>query len=245
MGFAAKGLIYLTVGYIALRIAFGEDPGEEADNGGALQIIAQGTGGMLLLWAIAVGLAGLTLWQALVAVVRSGTAAQRAGAAARAVTCAVLTTAIATFLLGRGAPESQDGQSKELTAQLMELPFGRWIVGIIGAVVVAVGVHQVWKALTRRFTHELALGGTRRPTRRAVVMTGTLGITTHGLVLGMAGVFFVQAALAFDEERAEGLDGTLRAFSETAAGPYALVAVAVGVVLYGAYCFCQARWQRT
>ncbi|PDP85598.1 hypothetical protein CQJ94_21560 [Glycomyces fuscus] len=243
MGFAAKGLIYLLVGYLALRIAFGGG-GQEADNSGAIQLIAQNTGGMLVLWAAAAGLAGLTVWQAVIAAVSLGKASTRVAAAARAITYAVLASSIAGFLLGRGSPQSQDSQSEALTAQLMALPLGRFVVGAVGLGVIAVGLYQIWKAATRRFTRELALGALPRQRRTAVVTVGVLGIATHGLVLAAVGVFFLQAAITFDKDQAKGLDGTLRAFSETPAGPWALVAVAAGVALYGAYCFCQARWQR-
>ncbi|MDT0330310.1 DUF1206 domain-containing protein [Nocardiopsis lambiniae] len=244
IGYAARGLIYLIIGYIALRIAFGDSGGEEADNSGALQIIAQGEVGTILLWVVAVGLAALTLWQVLLALLVKGDAKKRLAGAVRAATCAALTFAIVTFLLGRGAPESQDSQAESLTAQLMSLPFGRWLIALIGLTLIGVGCYQIWKGATRRFTRDLTFDGASRTVRTAVVWIGTAGIITHGLVLGTAGVFFVQAAWTFDEDEAQGLDGTLRSFSETPVGPYALVAVAVGVVLYGVYCFCQARWQR-
>ncbi|MFL1376435.1 DUF1206 domain-containing protein [Nocardiopsis protaetiae] len=244
VGYAAKGLLYLTIGYLALLIAFGESAGREADNSGALQTIAQGQAGMVLLWLIAVGLGALTVWQALLALLVKSDAGKRIGSAVQAVTCAVLASAVVTFLLGQGAPDSQDGQAQSLTAQLMSLPFGRWIMALIGLAVIGVGGYQVWRGVTRRFTRELTFDGASGATRTAVVWIGTAGVTTHGLVLGTAGVFFVQAAWAFDKDEAQGLDGVLRSFAETPAGPYALVAVAVGVVLYGAYCFCQARWQR-
>ncbi|WP_223838823.1 DUF1206 domain-containing protein [Nocardiopsis deserti] len=244
VGFAATGLLYLIIGYLALRIAFGDSGGQEASNSGALQLVAQNTGGMLLLWVAAAGLVGLTVWQAVYAAVGLEKATKRIASAARAVVYAVLASSIAGFLLGQGSPQSQDSQSEALTAQVMALPFGRFAVGAVGCGVIAVGLHQIWKAVTRRFTQELALGALTPRRRRAVVTVGVLGIGTQGLVLAAVGVFFLQAAIAFDKDQAVGLDGALRAFSQTPAGPWALVAVALGVAVYGAYCFCQARWQR-
>ncbi|CAL9471102.1 hypothetical protein SUDANB121_02852 [Nocardiopsis dassonvillei] len=244
VGYAAKGLIYLTIGYLALRIAFGDSNGQKADNSGALQTIAQGGAGLAVLWFIAVGLGALTLWQALLALLVGVDARKRAGNAAQAVVCAVLTSAVLAFLLGPGGGQSQDGQAESLTARLMSLPFGRWTIVLVGLAVIGVGCYQVWRGATRRFTRGLVFDGAHRGTRTAVVWIGTLGIITQGLVLGAAGGFFVRAAWTFDKDQAAGLDGVLRSFSETPAGPYALVAVAVGVALYGAYCLCQARWQR-
>ncbi|MFD3686137.1 DUF1206 domain-containing protein [Nocardiopsis sp. NPDC058631] len=244
VGFAAKGLLYLIIGYIAFQIAFGESGGEEADNSGALQLVAQNTGGTLVLWVAAAGLAGLALWQGIHAAVGPDKATRRVSAASNAVLCAVLAVTITAFLTGGGAPQSQDSQSESMTAQLMSLPFGRFVVGAVGCGMIAVGIYQLWKALTRRFSRDLALGGLSRRGRLAVLTVGVLGYATHGLVLGAAGVFILQAAITFDKDKAQGLDGTLRAFADTPAGPPALVAVAAGVALYGAYCFCLARWSR-
>ncbi|CAM5672890.1 hypothetical protein SRIMM317S_02136 [Streptomyces rimosus subsp. rimosus] len=52
------------------------------------------------------------------------------------------------------------------------------------------------------------------------------------------------AALTFDPHRAKGLDATLRSFTQTPAGPWLLVAVAVGLVLFGGFSFASARWRR-
>ncbi|MEE2039711.1 DUF1206 domain-containing protein [Nocardiopsis sp. CT-R113] len=244
VGFAAKGLLYLIIGYIAFEIAFGESGGEEADNSGALQVVAENTGGTPLLWVAAAGLAGLALWQGIHAAVGPDKATRRVAAASNAVLCAVLAVTITAFLTGGGAPESQDSQSEGMTAQLMSLPFGRFVVGAAGCGMIAVGIYQLWKAVARRFSRDLALGGLSRGGRLTVLTVGVLGYATHGLVLGAAGVFILQAAITFDKDRAQGLDGTLRAFADTPAGPPALVAVAAGVALYGAYCFCLARWSR-
>jgi hypothetical protein len=40
------------------------------------------------------------------------------------------------------------------------------------------------------------------------------------------------------------MDDTLRSFDRTAAGPWLLVAVAAGLVLYGCFSFASARWRR-
>lgn len=243
-GFAAKGLIYLTIGYLALRIAFGDSNGQEADNSGALQTIAQGGVGMAVLWFVAVALGALALWQALLALIMKHDLRMRAGNAVQAVVCAVLAFTVLTFLVGPGGRRSQEGQAEEITARLMSLPFGRWVIALVGLVIIGVGCQRVWVGVTRGFARGLVFDGASRATRTAVMWIGTLGITTQGLVLGAAGVFFVRAAWTFDKDEAHGLDGVLRSFSETPAGPYALVAVAAGVALYGAFCFCQARWQR-
>jgi len=50
--------------------------------------------------------------------------------------------------------------------------------------------------------------------------------------------------LAARKKMAEILDATLRAFTKTPAGPWLLVLVALGLVIFGSYSLAEARWRR-
>jgi uncharacterized protein DUF1206 len=63
------------------------------------------------------------------------------------------------------------------------------------------------------------------------------------VVFGVAGVFLVIAAVTFDPKKAQGLDGSLRKIATTPLGPWLLVAVALGLVIFGVYSCCEARWR--
>ena len=73
---------------------------------------------------------------------------------------------------------------------------------------------------------------------------GVVGNVARGLVFGMIGVFLVDAAVKYDASKAKGVDATLRSFAHTGLGPWLLVAVAVGFVLFGTYSLFEARWHR-
>ncbi len=62
-GLIAYGVVHLLIGWIALRLAWGERQ-EEADQSGALQALAQQPFGPVLLWCVAVCLVALAAWQA-------------------------------------------------------------------------------------------------------------------------------------------------------------------------------------
>jgi hypothetical protein len=80
--------------------------------------------------------------------------------------------------------------------------------------------------------------------RRAVTTVGVIGKSTRALVYAAAGGFIAYAAITFDADKAKGVDGTLRQFSHTEAGPWLLVLVAFGLIVFGVYSFCEARWRR-
>src|SRR5579863_3795453 len=62
LGLAARASIYLLVGALALAVALGRS-NAETDQRGAMQDLNRHAAGHLLLWVIAVGLAGYALWR--------------------------------------------------------------------------------------------------------------------------------------------------------------------------------------
>ena len=68
VGLVAYGVVHILIGWMALQIAgaglgAGGDSGDEASQRGALAEIAEQPFGAVLLWAIAIGLFAMTLWQ--------------------------------------------------------------------------------------------------------------------------------------------------------------------------------------
>ncbi|HUP33052.1 MAG TPA: DUF1206 domain-containing protein, partial [Gaiellaceae bacterium] len=83
-GLAAKGVIYLVVGLIAIKIPLGLG-GQPADREGALQSVARQPLGRVLLLVLAAGLAGYAVWRLAQAVLdRDGEGNGAAGLARRA-----------------------------------------------------------------------------------------------------------------------------------------------------------------
>lgn len=58
-----------------------------------------------------------------------------------------------------------------------------------------------------------------------------------------AGQWLVGAAVRYDPAQTRGLDDTLRSFTRTGAGPWLLVAVALGLMLFGMFSWSTARWR--
>ncbi|WP_395576382.1 DUF1206 domain-containing protein [Streptomyces sp. BK79] len=247
-GFTARGVIYLLVGILALQIAFGTGK-READRGGALAELADQPFGAVLLWALGVGLAGMALWrlsEALFGVTgKDGhTAKKRLPAAARCLFYAFVAYSVLAFAAGSSGGGSSDQQSRDATSKVMEMPAGRWLVGVAGAAIVVAGVVIGVQALRRKYHKKLKLGALSPRARRLVDVTGVGGGVARGLVFAAAGAFAVRAAVDYRPDQAKGLDDTLRSFAETPLGPWLLVCVAAGLVLFGVFSFALARWRR-
>ncbi|MER5432551.1 DUF1206 domain-containing protein [Streptomyces sp. NPDC002588] len=248
-GFVARGVIYLLVGVLALQIAFGER-GREADRRGALGEIAEKPFGALLLWVLGAALAGMALWRlseaAFGAAGPDGRGARkRLLSLARCVFYSFVAYSVLALAAGSGdGGGSSDKQSKDVTARLLDVTGGQWIVGAAGAGIVVVGVWIGGRAVTRAYHEKLRLGEMSPRTRRLVDITGVGGGAARGLVFAAAGGFAVRAAVDYRPDRAKGLDDTLRSFAHTPAGPGLLACVAAGLVLFGLFSFAMARWRK-
>jgi hypothetical protein len=242
VGFVAKGLLYVLMGVVALRIAFGNTD-EQADKSGALHLMSGQPLGMVLLWIMAIGLAALAIWQAGTAIFDHGKWTDRAGAAGRAVVYGVAVASIlGLVLLGRNA-SSSDSQSKDASATLFELPGGPVLVGIAAAVLLILGGVWIYQCWNQKFMEGMLVGNLKL--RAVVAKVGSAGFLARGVIAILAGILIGKAAIEYDPKEAVGIDGALRSLAQAPFGPWLLAIVALGLLLFALFCAAQARWQRT
>jgi hypothetical protein len=246
LGLASRAAIYLLLGFLALMLAFGDKSGE-TDQRGALQQLSRQTGGFVVLLIIAIGLVGYALWrfsEAAFGVAGEGKkAGPRLKSLVRGLVYAFLAVSAFTILV-QGRDGSQAKQQQSYTARIMHHTAGRWLIGVIGLVIVIVGGVLVYEGLTRKFEKYFKLGEMSAGARKATEFLGVVGTTARGLVFGVAGALVVVAAVQFDPSKARGIDSALRALRDTPIGPWLLVVVAIGVVMFGLFGLCEARWRR-
>jgi uncharacterized protein DUF1206 len=250
LGFAARATIYLLIGWFALLLAFGKRP-PEADQRGAMQEIAHHTGGFVLLFILAVGLAGYALWrwtEAAFGVVGEGADARKAGPRLKSFArgCIYAFFAINAFdLLAHSGSKSQAGQQQLLVTRVMEHPAGRFAVGVAGGIVVIIGLALVVEGVRRKFKKYFKLDEMPAASRRTVWILGTVGTTARGLVFALVGVFLVKAAVTYNARQARGLDGALRTLAESHYGKLWVGLAGLGLIAFGLYGYCEALWRRT
>ena len=252
VGLIAYGVVHLLVAWLALQLAWGGSTGgESADQSGALQTLAETPLGRPLLWVLAVGLIALAAWQA-AEVLRwrhgwsaSGTARSQAlertgKAVVKTIVYAALAVLAIRFATGGGQGSSQ--QQQQTTAGVFGWPGGRWLVGVAGLVLVGVGAYHVYKGLTKRFLREIDTTDCSRSALRLVTRLGQVGFPGKGIALGVVGGLFTYAAITFDPEKAQGLDGALHTILDLPWGQILLTLVAVGIAAFGAFCIVRARY---
>ncbi len=247
-GLAARGVIYGLIGIIAVQIALGTTH-QQADRSGAVRLVAATPFGSVILWLLVAGFAGLTLWRLSEAIWgASGPAGRKTSKRltnlAKAVIYGFVAYGILKYALGLGAPASTDKQSEDLTATAFKYPGGRVLVAIIGVIIVAIGVNLAYQAYRAKFMREMRMGTASPATRKIVTRLGEAGGVARGSVFAVVGIFLIVAAVEAKPGQAKGIDSALKALAGTPLGPWLLGLVAVGLVAFGIYSCCEARWRQ-
>jgi len=246
-GLVGYGVLHVAVAWLALQIATGR-PAAEGDQSGAFRILAAQPLGRILVWAIAVGLLAMTVWQLLEAAVghldergKRRTVERVVSLGRTAIYAALAWTA---YRVVTGAPTSNARQQQHATAGLLGRPGGQWLVGLAGVLVTVVGLIIVWYGLTKEFERRLRTAEMNDRVRRAALLTGQVGYAIKGAAYGIVGVLLVVAAATYAPGRSTGLDGALRTLAAQPFGVLLLLVVALGFAVFGVYCFFQSRYRK-
>ena len=247
VGYVAKGIIYITIGSLALREALGMG-GETTDPSGAMQIIGSQPFGGIMLALLAVGLAGYALWKLVQGITdpdNKGSDAhgilRRVGYLGSGLIHGALAYTAAQSILG-----AEDSSEDAMTASAMAFggPFGRILVGLVGLIVVGVGLYQLYAAYKAKFLEDLRLEQMGEVQTRWVTHAGRLGTAARALSIGVAGAFVILAAYQSDPKETRGLGEALETLQHQPLGSYMLGAVAAGLLIYGLFMFAVAFYRR-
>ena len=252
-GLVAKGVSFGLVGVLAIQLAAGGG-GKATSRQGALQSLAQHGFGKVVLALLAIGFAGYAIWRFVQAVAEreddegeaKGKAkkwGKRAGYVGRGLIYAGLTFTTVKILVGSGGQQSQNAKAHQTTATVLGWPGGRWLVGIAGLVLVAVGLWNLYRGLARKFEDKWRTGEMREVERKWGGRAGVVGHVARFVVFGLIGVFVTKAAIDYNPKEAIGLDGALQKLAHASYGPYLLGVTALGLVCYGIYCLVDARYR--
>jgi hypothetical protein len=244
-GLTARGVIYLLIGWVAMLVALGHSS-QEADQQGALQLLAGKPYGLISLWLLGIGFAAYALWR--LSEAAFGVAGEKDGAGPRLISLAraVIYAGFAylTFTIISGTQHSQSRQQQDVTATVMRHTEGRWLVGIVGLIVVIIGLVLVSQGARRTFTKYLRTSQMSPRTRRVVEVLGMIGTIARGLVFALAGVLVIDAAVTHKASESGGIDKALLTLRNQPFGEFLMILAALGLAVFGIYGLCEARWRK-
>jgi Domain of Unknown Function (DUF1206) len=239
-GLVAYAVVYLMIAWLAIQLAFGDRQGSPSSTG-ALRELAHQPLGEVLVWAVALGLFLLAIWQAAEAILGDDKPGKRLAAGGKALVFAAIGVSAVRVALGSGS--SSKGE-ETWTAQVMDLPAGQVLVGVVGLAIIGFGLFELYRAWTDKFAEELAQEGRRGTTGTAYLWFGKLGCAARGVAFVIVGGLFGYAAITHDAKKSGGLDQALYKVLDQPFGPVLLCAIGVGLACFGLFTLARARHLR-
>jgi len=243
LGYAAKGLVYLLVGGIAMRASAARGSEDAGGPTQALATLADGSTGRMVLAVVAFGLMAHVLWRVVQAALDpeqpEGGAKRGAMRAFYALSAIVYgSLALTAWQLSRG-DHGGSGESHEIwVAKLLQQPFGAYLVMAVGIGIMAYGLHQLLKAAKGDVNRHMQAPDAN--TSQGLRMVGRIGTAARGLVMLPIGWFVLGAGRHYRAEVAADTGEVLRMLDNGAM----LAAVGFGLAAYGLHQFGKALFRR-
>jgi len=211
-----------------------------------LHLLAGKPYGLFSLWLLGIGFASYALWR--LSEAAFGVTGDRPGAGprlkslARAVIYAGLS--YLTFTVIAGKDRSQSARQQDLTAAAMQHPAGQVLVGVVGLAIVIVALILIVEGARKKFMKYLRTATMSPAARRAVKLLGMTGTIARGLVFALVGVLVIDAAVTHKASESGGIDKALLTLRDQPFGEILMLLAALGLVIFGIYGLCEARWRK-
>lgn len=234
MGFAARGVMYILIGYLALRL------GRTEDGAGALEWLDSG-GGRIVLIVMAVGFLAYAIWRLSEAAIDSeGHGGDAKGIAVRlggAVSGILhLSFAWLALTMGMGGSGQQGDAAERGASTALTFPGGEAAIAVAAAVLLATGAYQLIKAIKLSFLKHIDPAVAGKPW---IAWLGRAGYLARGVVFVVMAHFLWRAGRQSDAEAAGGMDQAMDAM------PASLrILVAAGLLMFGVFSLVEARYRR-
>lgn len=246
-GYAARGVVYLLLGGLAVTSAVVGGTGADGSSD-ALSSLLQLPFGRVLLGAIAVGLFGHILWrlaQGLLDADNVGTDAKgfvgRVGSLISAGANVFLLLAAASMAMGGGNDSGGGEGETEASGWLLQQPFGRYLLGAVAIGIIAAGLAQIWRGVSRQYRKRIDLPASNEALLDTICR---FGLAARGVLLAVVGGFVGYGAWIFSPEQAGGISDALEFAYNLPFGRWLYGIGALGLVAFGLYSIVQALYRR-
>ncbi|MBK1853054.1 DUF1206 domain-containing protein [Marinobacter sp. 1-4A] len=246
LGYASRGIVYLLIGGLATLAAV-DQGGKTTGSKGALAQLLTAPMGNVLLGTLALGLISYALWrcvQAFTDTDHHGKSPKgltiRTSLAISAITHMLLAVFAIKLVLTLGGNDSSGGGSANTASWLMTQPYGRWLVGAVGLVMISAGVAHGVKGARAQFDRHFDMP---HNTQRWAYPICRFGLMSRGLVFMVTGTFFLMAAYHLNPEEAGGIAEVFDTFRQQPFGTPLMALVAVGLFAFGTYSILEAFYR--
>jgi hypothetical protein len=248
-GFFARGITYGLIGALALALAAGAGSANARPNQqGALALIARAPLGKIALVVISAGLLAYALWKLAQAVLARGPEGGGPGLMVRISNLAGGVVDLGFFALAikvlTGTAGNASSEPRRAASGVLGWPGGRVLVGIAGAGLMAISLHQAYDGLRGKFAQDTKLEEMSPGERRAFLALGHVALIARAAVFALIGYFLIRTAIQFDPSNAIGVDGALAKVHHQPLGRWLLAFVGAGLLTFAAFSFLEGRYRR-
>ncbi len=244
-GYFSRAIVYLLMGLFALLLTVGSPEGKTTDSKGALRHLLEQPFGSVLLLLLSTGLFSYAIWrfaESFLDLNHQGSSAK--GFAKR---IGYFGGGLAHSFLGVYAIRllahlsSQSTMEKGVAHQLLALPFGQLLTGMVALAILGFGISQVFMGIKNKFLEELNL-----PPKITswVCPICKIGFMARGFVFMLIGVFFLRAAFYSNSTEAGGIAKAWKVLREAPYGNFLILIVALGFMAFSIYGFAESRYQK-
>jgi len=248
-GYVANGIVYASIGILALRSAW-RYRGAVTDPPGALNQLVSKPQGEILLFAIACGMFGYALWRVIEAVTdpeNKGTGVSGIVQRVSFVASAVMYTAlgIAAMKLATGIEQRAGAlNTKSWAATLLSYPLGAWVIALAGLIMLGVGIAHFHMSWTAKFCESLSYYRLTKVEKHWTIHIGRFGYGARAVVFSLIGLFLLKAGFQQDPSQAGGFREALVQLASQPYGLWILAGAGLGLVAYAIHLFAEATCKR-
>jgi hypothetical protein len=202
----------------------------------------------VLLVLVAVGLGGYALWRLAQALIGHTpeygrhSPMDRIGALGSFV--AYLAFCVLAITVLHGSASNSSSKPSTTTAGVLHWPAGREIVAAVGLMFIGIAAYQAYLGLSKKFLGYSKTGEMGPETLKTFTAIGIVGLVARAIAFGLIGLFALKAARDYNPKDATGIDGALTRLTHHTYGTGALIVVAIGLIVFGAYSIADARYRK-
>ena len=124
------------------------------------------------------------------------------------------------------------------------MPLGRWVIGLVGLLVLAGGLYQIYLGFKAGFDRQFKTYALSADEIKLVTDVGRFGTAARGVVLALVGFLISLGAYRANPSQPIGMDTALATLLHQPYGIWLLGVIAVGLVAFGFYSMLSAVWFR-
>ncbi|UII30495.1 DUF1206 domain-containing protein [Fulvivirga ulvae] len=248
VGHVAKGVVYGVAGILTLLAAFNMG-GQKAGKVQVIEFLQKQPFGNVLLILIAIGLACYAFWRFVQSIQDpQGEGTDSKGKIKRTgyFISGVLYLALGVYsvlqISGGSGSSGQSGQG--LVGSLLQSKIGVLIVILIAIALFAKAIYQFYRVYKGGFTQNLRPVEIPYSKAESIIKNaGYAGFIARGILIGIVGYFFLQAALQSNPGSIQGSSGAFSFIQQSTSGPWLMALIAAGLVCYGVFMLVVARYK--